>query len=282
MENLSKYSFETVIIHLDNLAQNYQATINLQKEFKTAESFTVNLAEKINLEMVSIPSGEFLMGTPANEQGRNGDEAPQHLVKINNFFLGKYPITQGQYQAVMGENPAFFQGNNKPVENLSWFEAMSFCVKLSSLTGKKFRLPTEAEWEYACRAGTNTPFSYGTTITADLVNYKANFGYGEGGKGYWRQETTQVGNFPANGFGLYDLHGNVWEWCADHWHENYEQAPNDGSIWLDTDSEDDQQPRVIRGGSWDDTAFYCRAGVRMWTLPQLKGKLIGFRVACSA
>lgn len=279
MVYLNKYHFETVTIKSDHF-QSSQSVISIEKQAKTGEYFSLELKPNINLEMVSIPAGELLMGTPNNEQGRNEDEAPQHLVKINNFFLAKYPITQAQYQAVMGKNPSFFQGENKPVENISWFDAMSFCVELSTLTGKKFRLPTEAEWEYACRAGSNTPFTYGATITADLANYKANFTYGEGQSGTFRQETTEVGIFPANAYGLYDLHGNVWEWCADHWHENYLQAPDDGSIWLDTDSRDDEQPRVIRGGSWDDTAYYCRSGVRMWTLPQLKGKLIGFRVAC--
>ena len=281
MDNLKKDQIEVVTI--DTNQNNYQesSTLILRKEIKEIEYFSLNLDEGVTLDMVTILGGKFMMGTPTQEQGRSKDETPEHDVNINNFFVSQYPITQSQYQAVMKENPSFFQGNNKPVENVSWVEAQNFCQQLSQLTGKKYRLLSEAEWEYICRGNTSTSFCYGKTITSELANYKANFGYGLGGSGKWRQETTEVGIFPANSFGLYDVHGNVWEWCEDHWHENYINAPDNGKPWLEEDNstEIEELPRVIRGGSWDDTAYYCRSGVRLWALPNFKGKLIGFRIA---
>ncbi|MBL1209004.1 formylglycine-generating enzyme family protein [Geminocystis sp. GBBB08] len=280
MNNLQKYKFEVVTINLTTPSNSSQGTLTFNRVEKETDYLEIDLGNNLKLDMVSIPEGKFIMGTPDIEQGRSIDETPEHEVSIAKFFVSKYPITQSQYLAIMNENPSFFVGENKPVENVSWFSAQNFCAKLSQLTGKKFRLLSEAEWEYACRANTNTPFYFGRTITPELANYKASFGYGDGGGGKWRQETTEVGIFSANNFGLYDLHGNVWEWCEDHWHENYDQAPKDGSAWLETgENLDEDSPRVIRGGSWDDTAYYCRAGVRLWTLPQFKGKLIGFRVA---
>lgn len=273
MENLQKYQFQAVNIEQDS------DTVILSQKIIESYGYTENLPEDSTLEMIQVQGGKFIMGTPQEEEGRSKDETPTHEVTIPDFFVGKYPVTQSQYLAVMKENPSFFQGKNKPVENVSWFEAQDFCQRLSSLTNKKYRLLSEAEWEYVCRGGKITSFGYGKTITSELANYKAQFGYGQGGRGKWRQETTEVGTFPPNNFGLYDLHGNVWEWCEDHWHENYHQAPIDGKPWLDEISDEDA-PRVIRGGSWDDTAYYCRAGVRLWALPKFKGKLIGFRIAC--
>lgn len=278
MERVKSCEFEVVSVRIENAA-----TIVLQREKKVAECVEVPLSGGVSLPLVKIVGGSFLMGTPTGEMGRSPDEGPQHLVQIRTFYLGKYPVTQSQYRAVMGKNPSFFQGENRPVENVSWYEAMEFCHRLSEMTGRNFRLPTEAEWEYACRAGTTDPFCFGGTITSELANYKATYGYGQveplgaGVGGQWRQETTEVGSFPANSFGLYDMHGNVWEWCLDHWHENYEGAPTDGSPWLEKEEE---LPRVIRGGSWSDTAYYCRSGVRLFALPDFKGQLIGFRVAC--
>ncbi|BAQ65039.1 formylglycine-generating enzyme family protein [Geminocystis sp. NIES-3709] len=281
MNNCQKYKYQVVTINLAPFNSQSPTTLSLNKVEKEGDYFEVRLSENSLLEMVYIPQGQFIMGTPETEQGRSKDETPQHQVLIESFFVSKYPITQNQYIAVMNENPSFFKGENKPVENISWFSAQNFCQKLSALTGKQFRLLTESEWEYVCRARTETPFSFGKSITPELANYKASYGYGDGKSGQWRQETTDVDSFYANDFGLYDLHGNVWEWCQDHWHEDYDRSPCDGSAWLETspDSEEDL-PRVIRGGSWDDTAYYCRSGVRLWTLPQFKGKLIGFRVAC--
>ncbi|MFM6271198.1 MAG: formylglycine-generating enzyme family protein, partial [Dolichospermum sp.] len=167
---------------------------------------------------------------------------PQHEVTIKPFSMGKYPITQAQWQAVaalpqvnqeLKPNPSRFKGAKRPVEQVSWHEAVEFCARLSNYTKRPYRLPSEAEWEYACRAGTTTPFHFGDTITTELANYNGNYTYGDGSKGVYRKETTEVGSFKiANELGLYDMHGNVWEWCQDDWHNNYEGAPTDGSAWI--------------------------------------------------
>ncbi|NJR60179.1 MAG: formylglycine-generating enzyme family protein [Cyanobacteria bacterium CRU_2_1] len=216
--------------------------------------------------MIAIPGGTFWMGAAENESGASQDEYPRHQVTIAPFYLGKYPVTQAQYQAVMGSNPSHFKGDKRPVEQVSWRKAIEFCQKLSTQTGRNFRLPSEAEWEYACRAGTETPFSFGDTIAKEQVNYGRNY-----------NQTTDVGCFPANAFGLYDMHGNVWEWCADHWHENYQGAPIDGSAWL---TENDNQSRLLRGGSWDNSPDNCRSANRDHYDPENQGFDVGFRVVC--
>jgi formylglycine-generating enzyme required for sulfatase activity len=193
--------------------------------------------------------------------------------------MGKYPITQEQYEAVMGNNPSDFKGKKRPVEQVSWDDANEFCQKLSQKTGKKYRLPSEAEWEYACRAGTTTPFHFGETITTDVANYNGNYTYASAPKGVYRQKTTDVGSFPANNFGLYDLHGNVWEWCADIWHENYNGAPSDGSIW---ESGGDNTQRLLRGGSWNSDPRRCRCENRVRYYPDLRDNDFGFRLVLSA
>ena len=178
------------------------------------------------------------MGSPENELQRQTDESPQHSVIIQPFFMGKHQITQEQYEQVMGKNPSWFKGAKKPVQRVNWNDAVEFCDKLSKISGGNYRLPSEAEWEYACRAGTTTPFHFGETITTDLANYRGtdykelkwSGSYGEGPKGIYREKITEVGSFgAANNFGLYDMHGNVWEWCQDVWHDSYKSAPIDGS-----------------------------------------------------
>ncbi|MFO5440741.1 MAG: SUMF1/EgtB/PvdO family nonheme iron enzyme, partial [Dolichospermum sp.] len=183
---------------------NINLTINPQS------SLTEDLGNGVKLEMIAIPGGTFWMGSPTNEAERNNDEGPQHQVTVPSFFMGKYPLTQAQYQAIIGNNPSYFKGNNRPVERVIWNDAVTFCQKLSQKTGKNYRLPSEAEWEYACRAGTKTPFSFGDNITPDLVNYDGNYPYKSAPKGKYREQTTDVGTFPPNAFGLYDMHGNVW------------------------------------------------------------------------
>jgi len=231
-----------------------------------AEVLMENLGDGLTLEMVSIPGGRFLMGSPLSEEGRESYESPQRWVNVPPFFLGKYPVTQGQYQEVMGNNPSRFKGASRPVEQVSWEEATEFCEKLSQRTGRFYRLPSEAEWEYACRAGTTTPFYFGETITTDLVNYDGDYTYGSAPAGVDREQTTAVGSFPPNAFGLYDMHGNAWEWCQDVWHRSYNGAPTDGSAWL---SGGDSRYRLLRGGSW---AFYpknCRSAYRNWIVAGL-------------
>ncbi len=218
------------------------------------------------------------MGVPYKDAKRRNSEEPQHNVNISPFFMGKYEVTQGQWEAVMGNNPSNFKGAKRPVEEVSWAQAVEFCRKLSQKTGKTYRLPSEAEWEYACRAGTTTPFYFGDTSTPDLVNYDGNHPYGSAPKGLYRKQTTDVGSFPPNPFGLYDMHGNVWEWCSDRWHDNYNGAPTDGSSW-ETGTNDN---RVLRGGSWDLNAVFCRSAYRVWVSAGFRWWFGGFRVAVAS
>ncbi len=250
-------------------------------------SFTEDLGNGIKLDMVYIPAGTFIMGAPATEKDSRDNERPQHRVTIKAFQMSKYPVTQAQWKAVanlgkvnrdLKPNPSKFKGANRPVECVSWYDTVEFCDRLSRSTGKTYRLPSEAEWEYACRAGTTTPFYFGEKITPDLANYNGNYTYGSGAKGEYRQETTPVGSFPPNKFGLYDLHGNVYEWCADHWHDNYQGAPNDQTIWL---SSNINFPRLLRGGSWYDDPDSCRSACRFYFVVGLSNGYYGFRVVCA-
>ncbi len=244
---------------------------------KEANYFAENLGNGVTLEMVQIPGGTFMMGSPEGEG--YGDESPLHQVTVPKFFMGKYAVTQAQYQAIMGNNPSTFKGEKRPVEQVSWDEAVEFCEKLSQKTEHTYRLPSEAEWEYACRAGTTTPFYFGETITTDLVNYNGNFPYGSVPKGEYREETTNVGKFPPNSFGLYDMHGNVWEWCKDVYNGNYIDAPTDGSPWL---IGNDNNKRLLRGGSWFNSARHCRSAYRNSLARAYRGYNVGFRVVAVA
>jgi formylglycine-generating enzyme required for sulfatase activity len=229
--------------------------------------------------MIYIPGGSFLMGSPDTEVDSRDIERPQHQVEIAPFYMGRYPVTQAQYQTVMGKNPSYFKGENNPVESVNWHKAKEFCNKLSELTGKTYRLPSEAEWEYACRAGTTTPFYFGKTISTDQANSNGDYTYGNGKKGVYREKTTPVGSFPPNAFGLYDMHGNVLEWCEDVWHENYEGAPNDGSAWV---AGGNHKARVLRGGSWYDLPGWCRCAFRVRFYPGSGYVNFGFRVVSSS
>jgi len=274
--SLKTVQFETVTVNSKG-----QITKRSQSQ---AQVFTETIAKDITLEMVSIPKGSFTMGAPASEAKSYYFERPQHQVTIKPFLLGKYPINQAQWAAVaklpkiqydLKPDPSHFKGKNLPVENVSWNDAVEFCVRLSQKTGRSYRLPSEAEWEYACRAGTTTPFHFGDTVTPDLVNYHGNYPYGSAPKGIWRGKTTAVGSFPPNSFGLYDMHGNVWEWCQDIWQDNYNGAPTDGSAW-ETSGSDHQ---VLRGGSWSDHAVHCRAANRYYYSAGGSNRSVGFRVA---
>ena len=251
---------------------------NINVNINPQSSFTEDLGNGVKLEMIAIPGGTFLMGSPENEAERQDYESPKHQVTVPSFFMGKYPLTQAQYQAILGSNPSYFKGNNRPVETVSWDDAVLFCQKLSQRKGKSYRLPSEAEWEYACRAGTKTPFSFGDNITPDLVNYNGNYPYKSAPKGKYREQTTDVGTFPPNAFGLYDMHGNVWEWCEDDWHENYINAPTDGSAW---NSRSGSNTKMLRGGSWDYFAGYCRAALRLGHSRDARYYGFGFRVVSS-
>ncbi|MHC5735972.1 SUMF1/EgtB/PvdO family nonheme iron enzyme [Nostoc sp.] len=252
-------------------------TIPQRKE--KPKNFVEDLGNGITLTMVQIPGGTFMMGSPEGEAERDKDESPQHQVKVPGFFMGKYEITQAQYQAIMDNNPSKFKGEKRPVEQVSWDDAVEFCKKLSQKRGKTYRLPSEAEWEYACRAGTKTPFYFGETITTDLVNYNGRYPYGSAPKGEYREQTTDVGKFPPNFFGLYDMHGNVWEWCQDEYHDNYQGAPKDGSPWL---TGKDNNMKLLRGGSWIYGATDCRSALR-FTFPRADRRVVvGFRVVAVA
>ena len=264
---------------------------------KQAEYFTENLGDDVVLSMISIPDGKFQMGAPKDEEASLEDERPQHLVTIKPFFLSKYPITQAQWRAIatkakikcdLKPDPSYFKGDNLPVEWVSWHDAQEFCARLLRKTGRTYRLSSEAEWEYACRARTITPFYFGETITTRLANYCGQDRkihrrlykgtYGDEPNGVDRQQTTEVDSFPANAFGLCDMHGNVWEWCADNHRQNYQGAPSDGSIWV---NEENSESRILRGGSWNSPPQICRSAFRSLDNPSNRNNQIGFRVVCS-
>jgi formylglycine-generating enzyme required for sulfatase activity len=255
------------------------------------------LGAGVSLRLIQVPAGQFLMGSPADEPQRSEDEGPQHRVRLPGFLMAQTPITQAQWRQVaswqereaerwgreINPTPSRFSvqadSDNRPVEQVSWPDAMEFCNRLSQRTGRHYTLPSEAQWEYACRAGSTTPFAFGATLSAELANYDATFTYGNGPKGEYRKQTTPVGMFPANVWGLHDMHGNVYQWCLDHWHDSYEGAPSDGSAWLKPSASDEER-RLLRGGSWDDLPWNCRSAFRFHLQPVVAYYVVGFRVVC--
>jgi len=274
--------------------------------------FAESLDSKTSLDMVEIPGGSFLMGTSyseasamASEYKRRlnestehyGDEyvarqIPQHRVDVRPFYIGKFEVTQSQWRAVarlpkvsrdLSPDPSFFKGDNLPVEGVTWEDAVEFCERLSRTTGREYRLPSEAEWEYACRAGTSTQFHFGNTITPELVNSNGH-AFGAVPDGINRERTIAVGSLGvANAFGLYDMHGNVEEWCMDVWHENYNSAPTDGRVWENHGGSIWKgcgiEYRVVRGGSWLLSPCFSRSANRSsrgWT--KNNTHYTGFRV----
>jgi formylglycine-generating enzyme required for sulfatase activity len=274
--------------------------IVIHREDRLGVQYLESLTENLLLELVKIPAGSFVMGAPEDELESFEGERPQHEVTVPEFYMGKYPVTQAQWRFVadlpqvereIEPNPSNFKGDDLPVEQVSWLDATEFCARLSQHTGRDYRLPSEAEWEYACRAGTTTPFHFGETIDAEIANYQAEdekIGetvypgkYSRGQFGEYRKKTTPVGSFGvANHFGLYDMHGNVWEWCLDHWHESYEGAPVNGSAWIDLEAEENAG-RLLRGGSWYNKPRDCRSAGRIRIDASYRSDSFGFRV-CSA
>ena len=233
----------------------------------------ITFTNSLGMKFAWIPPGTFLMGSPANEKERNPNEAQHKVTLTKGFYMSVYTVSQEQWQAVMGTNHGYFKGEkNLPVDTVSWEDCQEFIKKLREKGKKAYRLPTEAEWEYSCRAGTTTPFSFGQTISTDQVNYNGNYTYGNGKKGVYRIKTTPVGSFPANPWGLYDMHGNVWEWCQD-WYGDYPQ--NDV---VDPQGVSTGKYRALRGGSWYDTPGYCRSASRLRIVPGLRSYICGFRV----
>ncbi|MFB2834219.1 formylglycine-generating enzyme family protein [Floridanema evergladense] len=279
----------------------------------------------IPLEMVLIPEGTFTMGAPEQEEGSNDSERPQHNVTLSSFLMGRYPITQAQWKAiasrtdlkvnqVLDPDPSRFKESyqgidrwQRPVEQVSWYDAVEFCQRLSKLTGRNYTLPSEAQWEYACRGVTEPlktgesypPFHFGETITTDLANFDGRESFGKGLKGECREQTTPVGYFKVvNSFGLSDMHGNVWEWCLDDWHDNYRNAPTDGSAWIDSNEQknvnrenkpnytkntDNQSYSPLGGGSWYDYPNICRSAFRFdYYWRDDRSIYNGFRVVCES
>jgi formylglycine-generating enzyme required for sulfatase activity len=272
-----------------------------------------------SLRMIYIPEGTFWMGSPEGEKDRSDDESPQHKVSVSPFFMSQTPITEAQWRFVahlpqeqreLNPNPSS-NGDEHPVVNVRWYDALEFCARLSLYTERNYRLPSEAEWEHACRAVNlgnppvvaptlaewnekyNQPFHFGETITSKLANYNGSVIYKQEPKGEYRSQTTPVRTFKPNAFGLYDLHGNVWEWCLDPWHNNYEGAPSDGRVWDEGKEElyedvltnlnillQDTRTHVLRGGSWDLIPWYCRSAFRIDSYPRLGILYFGFRVLC--
>jgi formylglycine-generating enzyme required for sulfatase activity len=278
---LSWPEFETVT--LNNLGKE------VDRRKLIAQYFTEDL-DGLALDMVKVPSGTFEMGSPNSEAQRDNHEGPQHSVTVPEFFMGRFEVTREQWRQVakmprvkinLKEDPSKFKGSLKqPVEQVSWNEVVEFCKRLEKKTGKPYRLPSEAEWEYAARAGTTTPFAFGPTITPNIVSYDGNYPYGSAPKGGYQQKTVGVGSLGvANAFGLYDMHGKVWEWCEDAWHGDYKGAPSDGSAWL---SGGDSTKRVLRGGSWNDIGRFCRSAYRAWNGAGNRNFLNGFRVVLAA
>ncbi len=298
-EKLLKFTFETLYV-------DKQGEIT-KREPLEAYYYEEPLGEEIEpLTMVAIPGGTFLMGSLV-EKDDYKSEKPQHPVSVSAFYLSQTPITRAQWRFVahlpregkdLDPEPAEFkESDNNPVESVSWYDAIEFCARLSRHTGKNYRLPSEAEWEYACRAGTTTPFHFGETITAELANYDSSRVYQQEKAKKSPEKTTPVRSYPPNAFGLYDMHGNVWEWCLDPWHSDYQGAPpTDGSVWDEKNIDNryqnllnsinelltDNRASVLRGGSWCNDPYGCRSAFRFYDYRRDYIILNGFRVVCGA
>jgi formylglycine-generating enzyme required for sulfatase activity len=255
------------------------------------------LTNSIGMKLSLIPAGKFLMGSPETEPERDPEEVPHEVTITRPFYMGVYPVTQAEFARIMGGGirpGAFFNarqggGPDHPMENVLWKHAVEFCRKLSGLSseaGRRYRLPTEAEWEYACRAGTTTAFHFGNALSSQQANFNGRFPYGGAEKGPYLRRTAKVGSYPPNAFGLYDMHGNVWQWCAD-WYDKdyYRHSPKADPLGpaqgvMKTDYND--YYRVVRGGSWLDEARACRSARRFRAMPSDTYRIIGFRVVCEA
>jgi eukaryotic-like serine/threonine-protein kinase len=247
-----------------------------------AHIFHEGLGNDVFLTMIQIPAGTFNMGSPAQEDGREAAEQPQHFVRLPGFYLGQTLVTQAQWAEIFPDKSVGSRGYKQlPVCGISWLDAIEFCELLSTKTGRTYRLPSESEWEYACRATTTNTFAYGDTIVSSIVNHDATSPYLQAPKGLFQGKSTAVAIFPPNLFGLYDMHGNLWEWCLDEWFDNYQDAPADGGARGDFETRDEQKPRVVRGGSWFSHGQRCRSASRASLSASFRHPHYGFRVVCT-
>jgi formylglycine-generating enzyme required for sulfatase activity len=254
----------------------------------------IDLGNGVNLELVKVPAGSFLMGRTEDyfEEYEGADlsnESPVHTVHIESFWMGKYSVTQAQWRAIcalpkanidLGSTPSRFKGDSLPVEQVSWHESAEACARLSRATEYLVKLPSEAQWEYACRAGTTNAYHFREVFNTDLANYNGSYTWRDNPAGVNRRHTTVVGSFPSNSWGLHDMHGNVWEWCEDYWHDSYEGAPTDGSAQVLPGSK--YGHRVMRGGSWFSNRGFCRSAHRDGMMPFERASYVGFRVVALA
>ena len=253
------------------------------------------MTNSIDMQLARIPAGKFTMGSPLSEVERENEEVP-HTVEITRpFYMGVYEVCQAEFAAVMGrrEQAIFRSGNGgsdeHPMEDVYWKDAVAFCDGLSARAeekkaGRLYRLPSEAEWEYACRAGSTTTFSFGDSLSSSQANFNGNYPYGQAKRGPYLRKTAKVGSYQPNRFGLYDMHGNVAEWCADFYDKNYyRDSPREDPLGpplgvISTDY--NRFYLVIRGGSWLDDARGCRSAYRYRAMPRNRYRIIGFRVVC--
>ena len=262
-------------------------TVEDRQKVTESEPLNIDFGNGVTLELVKVPAGKFMMGSD-----KSAREKPIYEVQLKEFLIGKYAITNAQWRSVMKKQRSAncdkkFQGDLQPVVGVSWHEAREFCMKLSQQTEREVRLPTEAEWEYACRAGTTTPFVFGKTITTDQVNYSGKDTWDGEIKGKYREVTVDVNSFQPNAWGIYQMHGNVWEWCLDEWHDSYADKPenlktqgNQAWGYLNVDNNDNRS-YLLRGGFWDCTAIDCCSADRYGDNAGDWGNVIGFRVVVS-
>jgi eukaryotic-like serine/threonine-protein kinase len=252
----------------------------IEKEAEEATKAEAEADNGLEMSFVYCPAGSFTMGSPSRETKRQDDEDQVRVTISKGFLLGKYEVTQKEWESVMGSNPSNFKGARLPVEKVRWEEATKFCRKFTEqerragrLGAKEmYRLPTEAEWEYGCRAGTTSPFSYGSSLSSREANFNVNYPYGGASKGAYLEKTANVGSYKGNAWGLHDMHGNVWEWCQDWYGENLPGGTDPSVAFTGW-------PAVLRGGGWFNLAQFCRSAYRFWNTPSLRLDVLGFRVA---
>jgi formylglycine-generating enzyme required for sulfatase activity/uncharacterized caspase-like protein len=274
-----------------SMRQANTRTVEARQKLTDSQPLNIDLGNGLTLELVKVPAGKFMMGSPDGKG--DDDERPQHQVTLQEFLIGKYAVTNAQWRSVMKKQGSSncdkkFQGDLQPVVGVSWHEARAFCAKVQQQTGRTARLPTEAEWEYACRAGTTTPFSFGKTITTDRVNYSGQIDMWDGEvRGKYREVTVNVNSFQPNAWEIYQMHGNVWEWCLDEWHDSYADKPENlkkqgNQAWGDLNVDEiDNRFRLLRGGSWYYSAWNCRVADRVMNNACEQNFGTGFRLFSS-